>query len=360
MKRRTDLDALRQEPGLSDPARVLRGLNLSTSHRQKNGFFICCPFHKENTPSCSIQKVDGVLLVHCLACHESGDVFKLIGAVRGLADFPRIIEEARSIAGLPATADDDEHDEPDEPKQEARKVTTVVFHAIVRPLLHLGRLDDSPIARDGTAYLRGRGLLDAAVADGWACFPSTASTRREWIKMLRETFDGRDIDGCGFVRGSGLTFPDNRLVVPWRDPSGLVDTIQRRRLDGQASSKYVFPSGRAPQWPYGIERLASAPLDAPIVLVEGAVDVLARRILDMDQGKVRVVLGVPGGGWRKRWAEYGKDRVVYVATDADEAGNRFCEQWSEQLYSAGCVEVKRLRPVGSKDWGDQVAARVVS
>ena len=92
------------------------------------------------------------------------------------------------------------------------------------------------------------------------------------------------------------------------------------------------------------------------MLVEGAVDVLARRALDRRQGLERVVLGVPGvEGWRAEWAEFAKGREAVIATDADAAGDAVVARWSADLFEAGATDVSRVRPTVGKDWADVLA-----
>src|SRR5690606_4252566 len=109
-----------------------------------------------------------------------------------------------------------------------------------------------------------------------------AGARRELVGRIVETV-GREAwqrSGLASPRGDDdFAHPEHRIVIPWRDPSGLVATVQRRALDGRRG-KYVFPTGRGAVWPYGVERLAEkATADLPVLLVEGAADVLAVREL---------------------------------------------------------------------------------
>ncbi|MEF9925304.1 MAG: CHC2 zinc finger domain-containing protein, partial [Raoultibacter sp.] len=39
-------------------------------------FWLCCPFHKEKTPSCKLDQANQ--LWHCFGCGEGGDVFSFV------------------------------------------------------------------------------------------------------------------------------------------------------------------------------------------------------------------------------------------------------------------------------------------
>ena len=103
-----------------------------------------------------------------------------------------------------------------------------------------------------------------------------------------------------------------------------------------------------------------APSDAPVVFVEGAIDVLALRALDAGAGVHRVVLGLPGlDAWQPKWAELARGRTAYIGLDADAPGAAKCEEIADDLLDAngGRQRVVLLRPKGGKDWAEVLRAR---
>jgi hypothetical protein len=218
---------------------------------------------------------------------------------------------------------------------------------VVRPLLYAGALDrPHGVSEDTRHYLSRRNLLDEAIGEGWACLPPPGPCAESWVRLLHDNFE--TVELCGLTYGRGFAHPHNRLIIPWRGADGSIATIQRRRLDNVDQKKYVFPHGRPATDPYGIERLTGVSLDVPVVFVEGALDVLALRSIDRMEGHQRVILGVPGGGWRRDWATYAERRSVYLASDDDPAGDGHAERWAMNLSKARSV--RRLRPVGGNDW----------
>lgn len=300
------------------------------------------------------------------------------------------------------------------------------FGALVAPLLHLGRLDGGPCSADVCDYLAGRRLLNLAQREGWTALPPAGSAAAaSWARMLQDVAeqianendlpaatveaelraivrwdDGRP----GFVHGG------HRLVIPYRAPCGTIYTWQRRRLDAD-EPKYVFPSsrdrrwlpckqcgkttpheetgpsrwtcvecpgaeegpcaragaGRSARWPHGVERLAGARFDAPVVYTEGALDAATVRALDDAAGRERVVLGVPGTqAWKRGngyFATFARGRVAFVATDVDAPkpgkappGETAAAAWGADLWRANALDVLRIRPpAGSKDWSEALA-----
>jgi DNA primase len=230
-------------------------------------------------------------------------------------------------------------------------------------LLAAGRLDEGPIAADVTRYLAGRRLLDVAREDGWAALPPLGEAQAAWARVLRDAFGERALERSGLAwrRGAGFTLahPTHRLVIPWRSPDGTVTTLQRRRIDGIADKKYVFPAGRPTQWPYGIDRLVAGrrPGEEPaLAIVEGAIDALAFRKLARRDGLDCVVLGLAGvHSWDGAWAQHAGARAI-LGLDEDRAGHLAVHAIAHDLVLAGAERLERWHPRAGKDWADTVMA----
>jgi DNA primase len=216
-------------------------------------------------------------------------------------------------------------------------------------LLSLAPLDRTEVVN----YLRSRRLLEAANSDKWGALPADIEEQGR----LRETL----LADCGAVAwaDSGLagmdtpfTSPQHQIVIPWRDPEGRIYTIQRRCLDANKPA-YLTPKGRPLKYPYGIDHIVGAPPEAPLAIVEGAMDVLAARQLNASAGLDRVVLGIPGAQtWRPEWSEYAKGRDVVLALDADQAGDRGVVRIHADLLKIGARGIYRARPRAGKDWAE--------
>lgn len=339
---------------LDDPVAVCASLGLlDKSKRQSGGVMIRCPAHQETSPSCSVTRGrDQTLRWRCFACSASGDVFTLLATVYGLdvkRDFVRVLEAGASIAGIPIDLTSGKPSPaPPPPRskpivEDPEPMSADEFAAMVAPLERVGRLDGSGTSTECTAYLEGRGLIDAARIDGWFAISPDAGG------MLCSLFGQARSEASGLVDRNGrLRWPNNTLCIPWRTPAGIVQTIQRRNLgECDAKHRYVFPTGRGPAYPYGIDRLRPG----PVYLVEGAADVLAKRKLD-DLGWSSI-LGVPGvSGWRSSWDAIVDGRIVTIAFDKDDAGNREGVKLGDRLWKAGAASVRRATPKLGKDWAD--------
>lgn len=339
---------------LDDPAELCRLLGLLGKHKRQaaGGVLILCPAHNERSPSCSVRVADGgTVSVRCFGCDFTGDAITLIAQVHGLdvrGDFPRVLEIGAGLAGIPIDgavwSPEPAPIRPSVVKVDAPAVPDSIFDAVATELQRSGALDsDVWCAQNVARYLDGRGLLEWARADGW--FAMGAHSARALSQFSPEI-----LHRCGLTDESGqMKWPEWALAIPWRTPSGIVQTIQRRHLgDCDAARRYVFPKGRGPAHPYGIDRLPDA---GPVAIVEGAVDVLARRMLD-EQGWT-TVLGAAGvSGWRAAWDEIIRGRIVLIAFDRDEAGDREAGKLADRFYAAGASVVRRATPTRGKDWAE--------
>ena len=398
---------------LSDPWAVVRALGIDKgAQRQAGGALVCCPAHGDRTPSCSVTRgPDGTVRVRCFGCDLAGDVFALVAAVHKLdvhRDFPSVLREAAELAGVelvtpqrperaglepararplapqagasragrtglepvqerppvPETSGPDGrsarvspatiHVQPAEPAA----LELDVFDALVRVVLEACPFDGDDAVRE---YLRDRILLVGARDDAWAALPENPDKRRELVARIVATCGHDAWQRSGLARGADFLFPEHRLVIPWRTPDGRIATVQRRALDNRRN-KYVFASGRSPLWPYGVEALRDATrAELPVLLVEGAADVLAvRELADPELSVIvrpYVVLGVPGvATWRDTWTELLRDRLLCVGFDRNKANEDQAPKLGERLSRAGLrfATPWRIKPSEAstvKDWG---------
>ena len=345
-----DREALRRK--LSDPVATSTALGLYVGAKvQSRGLMICCPWHDDSSPSCSITTaVEGHIRVHCFACGAGGDVFSLIARVRGLdvvTQFPATLAAAAELVTHIECAGTGAVERTEATRATAMPVET--FDELARTVIA-----EAPLRASTEAYhyLLGRNLPPQGVTHSWGALPLDPSDLQRTIAAVITKVGQSAWTQSGLCAGDGtLTFPSNVLIIPWRDAEGRCTTLQRRRISGEGPRKYVFAAGRSPMEPYGIEQLRAHAPNVDIALVEGAVDAVAYAELCQRHGKQRVVLGLPGASsWRPTWSAYAAGRVVRVALDADEAGDRAAGSIAKHLYEAGARRVLRQRPIGGKDW----------
>lgn len=372
-------DAREVRRALTDPWALCDALGLIDGPRsyqkQARGLTVRCPWHDEKTPSCSVRiAADGTIAVKCHGCEASGDALSLVAVCNKLdarRDFREVLTLAAVIAGIrlsfldgsPAPAPRIVRDpRPPAPRDVgAEALGADAFAELAEALLELCPLAAEP---EVLAYLEGRGI--AQLASHWGALPGNRSKLGEVRDVLAGRF-GRDTWlRSGLARSSGeWLFADHRLIIPWRATgvSGAVQALQRRavREVPKGTPKYVACAGRPITAPYGCgDALEVLGDGVELAIVEGAVDVLAMRILAGRRGLERAVVGIPGvEHWRQHLEVLGdlaRGRVVVVALDGDAAGERHVAELAAALMGAGATRVDRVRPTEGKDWADVLIA----
>jgi hypothetical protein len=303
--RELDVDELKRAPALTDPRRVLEALGLIDRHARRagRGYMICCPWHVERTPSCSVTPGPyGTLRVHCFSCRQTWDVLALIARVRGMSSFHDVLREAASIAGtqVPTTT---------------RQTTMPAVETGYPPLVDVETLwrDCAPVAAydDETD--------DGGVTD-WlsnrAINPTTCR-ERDLCRVLPATVPAW---AAPWQRGG------YRCILPLYDAHGTMRSVRARRvIEGRKQGpKCLAPSGYAVRGlvladPHAVAMLR-APAPGLCLIAEGETDylTLAARYTDT------AVVGVYAGSWtRELGARFTPESQILILTDNDTTGHAY-------------------------------------
>jgi DNA primase len=244
-------------------------VRLTRRGREHSGL---CPFHKEKTPSFTVN--DEKAFFHCFGCGAHGDVIGYVMQRDGLS-FPEAVERLAGQAGLEVptrTPESRARAERQSGLYDVLELAAVWFQRA------LGRDDGAT----GLAYFKGRGI-DPAIMEkfrlGWA--PDRRGALKAYLAgegipealsieagLLRRPDDGEPYD---FFRG--------RVIFPIADARGRVIGFGGRAL-GDGQPKYinspesdVFHKGRTL---YNHAAAQRAARDAGAVIVaEGYMDVIA-------------------------------------------------------------------------------------
>ena len=111
------LDELRERIGLADV--VGRRTRLAKKGREHSGL---CPFHKEKTPSFTVNEDKG--FYHCFGCGAHGSAFDFVMETEGL-NFREAVEKLASEVGMQVP-----QDSPEERQRAERKNT--LYDVVVR------------------------------------------------------------------------------------------------------------------------------------------------------------------------------------------------------------------------------------
>lgn len=308
-----------------------------TSLQQKgNRFHGLCPFHKEKTPSFSVDSTQG--LYYCFGCGAGGDAIKLFMQASG-DDFPAAIEVLARRYGVPLPSAPTGRRASAQPDPRAVLEAGATWfeeqlrrHPLPRRYLEERRIPDDLVAAYRLGY----------APDGW----------RNLLTALRDRLPPRDLEAAGLVglsaeRGEHYDRFRHRLMFPIQSVAGRIVGFGGRTL-GDDKAKYVntpetewFHKG---QLLYGFHQ-------AKKVLREGGRALLVEGYFDVLGAAAAGIHWAVAGMGTALTAEQGKllarycDEVV-VAYDGDEAGERAFRKALPALLAAG-LAVRRARfPAG--------------
>lgn len=336
--RNVTLDADSIKRRLVDCANVAHALGLADgARRQSTGLTICCPWHAERNPSCSVTLgPDGTLRAYCFGCGQGGDVFSLAAAALGLdvrADFARVAQELAARCGLDGSA----------PLPPPRRLVPPPLRR-PPPLAEVGAFwaqcppvcENPALAR---ALLELRGLDPAVIAD------------RDLARTLPPA---GWLPRWAWHNGQSWRDSAHTLIVPLYDATGTLRSLHARSLLPGAEPKGLSPAGHTsaglvladsfarellargvpPSWP---------PSQVPTVLVcEGATDYLTDATFYGEWEYAPATLAVISGSWSKDVAARIPDGArVIVRTHNDPAGIKYMKEVAESLCARCQVEVLR-------------------
>lgn len=263
------LDEVRARAGLASV--IGRRVRLQRKGREHLGL---CPFHKERTPSFTVNEEKG--FYHCFGCQAHGSVFDFIMETEGLS-FPEAVEKLAQEAGIEVPRDTPE-------EQERQRQRQTLYDVAEKAAAYFERQLRMPEGRRALDYLKSRGLDDAAIARFRLGF---AADSRGALKaaLTRDGVPENLLLAAGLLikpeEGERATYDRfrGRVMFPIWDARGRVIAFGGRIL-GDGEPKYLnspetalFRKGEVL---YGL-KLAGGPARkaGTMIVTEGYMDVIA-------------------------------------------------------------------------------------
>ncbi|HEY4636259.1 MAG TPA: CHC2 zinc finger domain-containing protein, partial [Rhodospirillales bacterium] len=212
------LDEVRARAGLASV--IGRRVRLQRKGREHLGL---CPFHKEKTPSFTVNEEKG--FYHCFGCGAHGSVFDFVMETDGLT-FPEAVEKLAQEAGLEVPRDSPEEQERQRQRQTLYDVTEKAAAFFERQLR-------MPEGRRVLDYLKGRGLDDADIARFRLGF---APDSRGQLKAALT----RDGVPEGLLLAAGLVIRPEARGVEGHSPDGERKNGERASYD-RLRGRVMFP-----------------------------------------------------------------------------------------------------------------------
>ncbi|MAH85235.1 MAG: DNA primase [Rhodospirillaceae bacterium TMED8] len=142
------LDELRGRAGLVEV--ISRVVKLTRKGREYQGL---CPFHKEKTPSFTVNEDKG--FYHCFGCQAHGSVFDFIMETENLS-FPDAVEKLASDIGMEVPRDTPQ-------ERERQKKLATLLDVVELATCYFERVLRLPEGKSGLDYLYNRGLSDDTI-----------------------------------------------------------------------------------------------------------------------------------------------------------------------------------------------------
>ena len=306
-----------------------------------------CPFHKEKTPSFSINSARQAF--HCFGCGGGGDVFKFVMLYENV-DFPSALRLLASRAGVVLEFDEERGGGKREgpAKDELFKINEEASKRYQKELMQ------SPEAEGARAYLRRRELEPAAwkewgmgyAPEGWG-FLSDQAGPRGGAKM-------KGLEAAGLLsaneKGNQYDRFRGRVMFTIRDELGRAVGFSGRVLkaDDKAGGKYVNTPEtavfRKSRILFGLDKARRESLDQrTVLLVEGQIDCIRCHLAGF-----RNTVASQGTAFTEEHARLLKryaDHVV-VVLDADAAGRKAALRTAELLMEEGLAVSLAALPAG--------------
>ena len=310
-----------------------------------------CPFHKEKSPSFSVNAAHNFF--YCFGCHEKGDVFTFVMKMEGLS-FPDALRTIAQKAGIPLPRRD--FHSPEEAREagsrrqmiEVHEAATQYFEAQLR----------SPAAARAREYLTTRGVPAETIKTfriGYA--PDDFNHMRD---ALAQHFPQEVLRASGLFnwkeQADGTPGPmysrfRKRITFPIANEGGKVIAFTARALDPDEKTPKYLNSPETPLYSKGqvLFNLDKAKQEMRksdfVILVEGQMDCIS-----VYMAGIQNVLAVSGTAFTEMQVrQIGRfTRRVLVNFDPDTAGAAATEK-SIALLTAEDFDVKIATLEGGLD-----------
>lgn len=302
-----------------------------------------CPFHKEKSPSFSVNPDKGIY--KCFGCGEGGDAISFLMKINNESFFEVISDLAQKFnIELPATGKSSE-------KTEFRHL--IYEYNMEATKFYNDKLMNSHEGAKAKEYLINRGISPDIIEKfqlGYSMKQSDALINHLMAKF-KPSFDQLEKAGLVSKKSVGNGYCDrfrHRLMVPVKDEKGNIIAFGARALDEGQNPKYlnspdtlVFSKSRTLfalyQAKEEIKRVDS------VLIMEGYFDVISAHANGLTN-----VVATSGTALTeqhlKLLAKYTHSRRIYLAFDGDDAGINATNRGAEVIKSVfmGLGDIKQF------------------
>lgn len=328
------LEEIRVRVPLSDL--IGQRMKLTRAGREFKG---CCPFHKEKTPSFTVNDQKG--FYHCFGCGASGDAIKFLIENDKLR-FMEAVEQLASMAGLSVPKPTPEEQKKFQQQMSLYDLMETAAAYFEQQLYH-------PSHKKYLNYLVERGLSKETIKSFRLGF--TAPNGDELKNLLiKKGYNLDDILEAGLYRksernkGEAYPFFRERIIFPVTDIQGRIIAFGGRILPSshggtsdKSAPKYInspetaiFHKGRNL---YGLSRARKPMGDGEtVIVVEGYMDVIALAQAGFPAAVAPLGTALTEGQIEELWKAMPEEsRNPVLCFDGDAAGQRAASRALERV-----------------------------
>ena len=301
--------------------------------KQGSHYWGLCPFHKEKTPSFSVNPKLGIY--KCFSCGAGGDALSFIQKTQNLEFFPMIMDLAEQF-GLEVPKKFDKTESKDLKKNmlKATQAATEFYNDML--LNH-----KNPEINTAFAYLNERGISrDIIKKYSLGVAPKSFSTLYD---ILKKDFSDEVLEKAGLIipsKDSGK-FIDrfrNRIIIPIQNEMGDFVAFGARTMEKDGQPKYLNSSDsmiyNKSKVLYGLYTAKDAIKEEDgVILMEGYFDVISAQAHGIENAVAACGTALTSDHV-KLLSRYTKSRRIYLSFDTDSAGQKATNRGAEIIKEA--------------------------
>lgn len=309
---------------------------------KKNGgnFWGLCPFHKEKTPSFSVNPAKGIY--KCFGCGEGGDALSYLVKTRGLG-FKDLVKELASEYGLelPNTFSGVKNKDVREQMIKACSMAAEYYqHSMFA----------SAEGAAALSYLSNRGIDEKIIKRYMLGFASKQPNHL--YVSLKDKFTNEVLEKAGLIlktqKGDYIDRFRGRIIIPIQDENGDFVAFGARAMEEGQNPKYLNSSDsliyNKSRLLYGLYYAKDAIKQSDsVIIMEGYFDVISAQAHGIENCVASCGTSLTPDHI-KLISRYSKSRKIYLAFDTDSAGIRATTRGAEIIKEAftGLGDIKQF------------------
>ena len=312
---------------------------------KKNGghYWGLCPFHKEKTPSFSVNP--SLAIYKCFGCGEGGDALSFIMKTKNI-EFMDLIKELAEKYGLEMPARLKREGGSKDLKEQMMSACQKAAEFYHKRLLKDVSTETGKVLK----YLEGRGISEEIIKKFTLGIAPKSYT--SLYDTLKSEFSNDILEKAGLIlKDRDNKYIDrfrNRVIIPIQNEFGDYVAFGARAVEEGQSPKYLNSSDsyiyNKSKLLYGLYTAKDAiKADDSVVLMEGYFDVISAQAHGIENCVASCGTALTSEHV-KLLSRYTKSRRIYLSFDTDSAGQKATERGAEIIREAfeGLGDIKQF------------------